>query len=246
MAPELILPEWPVPPHVTAFSTTRHGGVSLGCYAGLNLGDHVGDAPANVNRNRALLAAMLPGTPCWLEQVHGVDVLELGAAPCGAQADASWTDRPGQVCVVMTADCLPILLCNRRGTVVAAIHAGWRSLCAGIVERTMAALPVPGNEFLAWLGPAIGPQAFEVGAEVRAAFVAHASEAAEAFSARGNGKYMADIYLLARQRLAAVGVSGVYGGNLCTVSDSDRFFSFRRDGVTGRMGSFICLQPQDV
>lgn len=246
MAPELILPDWPAPPNVLAFSTTRRGGVSRDRHASLNLGDHVGDDPQAVARNRDLLSALLPASPLWLQQVHGVDVAEAERSVAGVTADAAWAHSVGHVCVVMTADCLPILLCDRNGSAVATVHAGWRSLCAGIVERVVRAMRIPAGDLLAWLGPAIGPQAFEVGGEVRAAFVAHSGEAAKAFVAHEQGKFLADIYCLARQRLAEVGVLAIYGGNLCTVADSERFFSFRRDGVTGRMGSFICLRPQDV
>lgn len=239
-----IVPDWPAPAGVRALLTTRSGGVSVAPYASLNLGDHVGDDPAAVAANRLRLRRVLVGAgdPVWLEQVHGTRVVDAaleraGAAP--AKADAAFARRPGVCCVVMTADCLPVLFCDTAGSVVAAAHAGWRGLCAGVLEQTVAAMAVPACTLLAYLGPAIGPQAFVVGDEVRAAFVAHDALAAAAFSPQAAGKWLADIYLLARQRLAACGVDQVYGGTWCTVSDADRFFSYRRDGRTGRMASLI-------
>ncbi len=237
----MIDPDWPAPSRVFALQTTRRGGVSVGAFASLNLGDHVGDDPGAVSANRARLAERLPGEPLWLRQVHGVGIAETGRYPVGCEADAAIARRPGQLCVVMTADCLPVLLCDRAGTVVAAVHGGWRSLAAGLVEKTVTAMGVAGGGLLAWLGPAIGPEVFEVGGEVRNLFVQHDPPAETAFRPRGNGKYLADIYDLARLRLASVGVDSVYGGNLCTVGDSDRFFSFRRDGATGRMATIIGL-----
>lgn len=238
---DFLIPDWPAPARVRALQTTRRGGVSQGPFASLNLGDHVDDDPAAVAANRSLLAGRLPAVPCWLRQVHGTAVVDAGQANAGAEADAALARQTGQVCVVMTADCLPILLCDRAGTVVAAAHAGWRGLCSGIVERTVEAMAVPGCEILAWLGPAIGPAAFEVGDEVRSAFVAHDPAAAVAFVAHGEGKWLADIYGLTRQRLAALGVAQVFGGGECTVTDCERWFSYRRDGTTGRMGTFIWL-----
>lgn len=235
----LILPNWPAPRNVRACTTTRDGGVSLGPYASLNLGDHVGDDPAHVAENRARLRRELelPAEPLWLTQVHGTAVAE-GAGGC---ADASVAFGPGTVCTVMTADCLPLLLCDRAGTAVAAVHAGWRGLLAGVIEAAVSRLHVPGADLLAWLGPAIGPQAFEVGEEVRAAFVAEDAAAAVAFHPAPGGRWLADIYALARLRLARCGVTAVYGGELCTWSDAARFYSYRRDGVTGRMASLIWL-----
>jgi YfiH family protein len=188
--PEFIVPDWPAPPGVRALQSTRTGGVSRGPYESLNLGDHVGDDPADVAANRARLAAFLPGEPLWLKQVHGVAVADALADGPGAEADAAIARQGGRVCVVMTADCLPLLLCDRAGTVVAAVHAGWRGLAAGVVEAAVAAMGRPGSELLAWLGPAIGPEAFEVGEEVRAAFLARDPGAAEAFVARGGGKWL--------------------------------------------------------
>lgn len=244
MEPEFIVPDWPAPPGVRALQTTRMGGVSRGPYESLNLGDHVGDDPADVAANRARLAGLLPGEPLWLKQVHGVAVADASADRPGAEADAAIARQGGRVCVVMTADCLPLLLCDRAGTVVAAVHAGWRGLAAGVVEAAVAAMGRPGSELLAWLGPAIGPEAFEVGEEVRADFMAHDPGAAEAFVARGGGKWLADIWLLARQRLNSLGIDSVWGGGQCTVSDRGRFFSYRRDGVTGRMGTFVWLDSR--
>jgi YfiH family protein len=242
MSKSFITPDWPAPANVRALITTRQGGVSAAPYASFNLGDHVGDDPHHVAQNRADLSACLPAPPAWLTQVHGTTVLDA-AIVCGApQADASVGHLPGVVAVVMTADCLPVLLCDRAGTVVAAAHAGWRGLLDGVLERTVDAMAKPAAELLAYLGPAIGPSAFEVGDEVRQAFVAHAACAAEAFVASANtGKWMADLYLLARQRLLRVGVDAIYGGHDCTYRDADRFFSYRRDGVTGRMASLIWL-----
>lgn len=236
---DMILPNWPAPPTVRAGTTTRRGGVSVGPYASLNLGDHVGDEPAAVAENRARLRRelLLPAEPLWLSQVHGVAVAE-GQGSC---ADASVAFGPGTVCTVLTADCLPLLLCDRVGSRVAAVHAGWRGLLAGVIEAAVARLDSPSGELLAWLGPAIGPQAFEVGEEVRAAFAAEEAATAAAFRPSPAGRWLADIYALARRRLARCGVSAVYGGDLCTWSDATRFYSYRRDGVTGRMASLIWL-----
>ncbi len=234
---------WPAPARVRTLVTTRDGGVSLAPYASLNLGQHVGDDPAAVAENRARLRACLPAEPFWLNQVHGIGVQEACAdAPdVPPDADAGFTRQPGVVCAVMTADCLPVLLTDRSGSVVAAAHAGWRGLCNGIIEATIARMAVPASDILAWLGPAIGPDAFEVGPEVRAAFMAHDPTAASAFAAIPDGKYLADIYLLARQRLNACGVTDVHGGDACTVTERERYFSYRRDGRTGRMASLIWL-----
>jgi purine-nucleoside/S-methyl-5'-thioadenosine phosphorylase / adenosine deaminase len=245
-----IIPDWPAPKNVHALQTTRHGGVSAAPYDSLNLGDHVGDAPHAVARNRQLLAPLLPSEPVWLKQVHGTVVVNADAAGCLPQADACIATHPGAVCVVMTADCLPVLLCDDRGSVVGAAHAGWRGLCDGVIEHTVSAMHVPPQTLMAWFGPAIGPPAFEVGEEVHATFMARQPQAAAAFSpspasgrgAAGEGvKYLADIYLLARQRLEALGIARIHGGGLCTCTDSERFFSYRRDGATGRMGTFIWL-----
>ena len=236
-----IIPDWPASKNVRALQTTRSGGFSVAPYHTCNLGDHVGDAPLVVAKNRMLLQPLLPSEPVWLKQVHSTAVANAGLSACLPQADACITTHPGAVCVVMTADCLPVLLCNEQGSVVGAAHAGWRGLCDGVIEQTVRAMSVPPRSLMAWLGPAIGPQAFEVGEEVRTAFVAQQPEAAAAFTPGDSGKWFADIYQLARQRLHALGITRIYGGDLCTYTDPERFFSYRRDGATGRMGSFIWI-----
>lgn len=237
--------DWPAPQGVRSLLTTRVGGFSRGPWAGFNLASHVGDDPAAVAANRQCLGAVLPSEPCWLEQVHGVEVLELSAAPApGAvppRADAAFTRVPGVVCAVLTADCLPLLLADDAGSVVAAAHAGWRGLCNGVIERTVAAMGCSPARLHAYLGPAIGATAFEVGDEVRAAFLAADPCAGEAFAPLVSGKWLADLAMLARQRLAALGVRSVSGGDLCTLSDAQRFYSYRRDGVCGRMASLVWL-----
>jgi YfiH family protein len=238
LSPSLIVPSWPAPSNVKALSTTRVGGASKGVWHGLNLGTHVGDDLAHVKANRAWLRQHLPAEPIWLSQVHGTDCVLAEAAATDRCADASISFQNEAVCVVMTADCLPVLFCNRAGTVVGAAHAGWRGLVAGVLEKTVASMNCPTQDILAWLGPAIGPQAFEVGGEVRESFLANDLAAGAAFVQHGD-KWLADIYQLARQRLNAIGVTAIYGGDFCTVTDSKRFYSFRRDGVTGRMGSLI-------
>ena len=242
MAAEFLIPDWPAPPSVKAMQTTRHGGVSQAPWASLNLGDHVGDDPRHVILNRQHVRAHLPAEPAWLQQVHGTAVLMLPAATDIRIADAACTRRPGQVCVVMTADCLPILLCDRQGTVVAALHAGWRGLCAGVIESTVAAMAVPGELVLAWLGPAIGRDAFEVGPEVRQAFMMQDVAAEQAFVPGHDDRWFADLYTLARQRLLRLGVSAIHGGEHCTHTEADCFFSYRRDGQTGRMASLIWIE----
>lgn len=241
-----IEPDWPAPPRVRALCTTRSGGVSLGPFAGLNLADHVGDEPSAVARNRALLreCLALPAKPHWLRQVHGCTVADAARDPRDCQADAVIAARPREVCAVLTADCLPLLLCDEAGTHVAAVHAGWRGLAAGIIEATVARFPAPPRELLCWLGPAIGPGAFEVGAEVRARFLARGDAGTHAaFVPASGGRWLADLYALARERLRACGVGRIRGGGLCTYSDPGRFFSYRRDGVTGRMASLIWIDP---
>lgn len=238
---EWIMPEWGAPANVRALITTRAGGVSQGRYASLNLGDHVGDTPAQVAQNRRILRHNLPAEPKWLKQVHGTAVAEVDTVRGAVEADAGVACTPGVVCAVLTADCLPVLLCDRAGTVVAAAHAGWRGLLAGVLEQTVAAMGVPPESLLAYLGPAIGPQAFEVGDEVRAAFLSADAPAAEAFVPGAPGKWLADICRLARLRLKKAGVRQVYGGDFCTFTESGRFFSYRRDGATGRMAALIWL-----
>jgi len=253
MKHDWIIPDWPAPARVRALITTRHGGVSAGPYASLNLGDHVGDDPEAVARNREILRGYLPAEPKWLKQVHGTGVADASSARPGAEGDAAVARRPNTICAVLTADCLPVLLADKAGTVVGAAHAGWRGLLNGVIEATVAAMGVNPAEVIAHLGPAIGPQAFEVGDEVREAFVAIQPEAAHAFIPSHSQpetrnpqletqKRYADIYHLARLRLEKLGVAGVYGGGLCTFTDAERFYSYRRDGATGRMASLIWLE----
>lgn len=240
----LIIPDWPAPSGIRAACTTRRGGVSNAPWDTLNLGAHVGDAQQAVEQNRTIVGEQLglgAGRFGWLNQVHGTDVVELPATG-QVRADASVTSRAGDVCVVMTADCLPVLFCDASGSRVAAAHAGWRGLADGVLEQTVARFGNPAS-LLAWLGPAIGPDRFEVGPEVREVFLMNDPLAASAFvpSPVREGHYLADIYTLARQRLAAAGVLQVYGGGFCTVTDQERFFSYRRDGQTGRMASLITI-----
>ena len=240
-----LCPDWPAPPTVRAWTTTRTGGVSTGAFAAMNLGLHSGDELARVAQNRAILAEHMHGARiAWLEQVHGAQVVSAEAACAAAtppQADASVATTPQVACAVMTADCLPVLFCEAHGRVVAAAHAGWRSLVGGVLEATVAHMDAPPQTVMAWLGPAIGPQAFEVGEDVRRAFLAEDADCGAAFVAAATpGKWWADLYALARRRLARAGVAQVYGGGLCTVADETRFFSWRRDaGRTGRMVSLI-------
>jgi polyphenol oxidase len=236
--------EWPAPPSVRTASTLRSGGVSTPPFDTLNLGVHVGDVADAVRNNRQRLrdTLSLPGEPCWLNQVHGTAVVEAAHWSSPPSADACIARAPGWVCAVMTADCLPVLFCSREGDRVAAAHAGWRGLAGGVLESTVSSLGLPGSELLVWLGPAIGPDAFEVGDEVRIAFTSQDAAASRAFRpSRRPGHWLADLYLLARLHLARLGVTAVYGGGLCTFSDEARFFSFRRDGQTGRMASLIWL-----
>ena len=237
-----LLPDWPAPERIGAASTTRLGGVSLAPFDSLNLGDHVGDDPAAVAANRGLLrdALSLPAEPLWLTQVHDTRVLDAAQCPSQARADASVAFRPGVVCAVLTADCLPVLFCHKSGERVGAAHAGWRGLCNGVLEATVQALG--GDEgLMAWLGPAIGPTAFQVGGEVREAFLERDPGASGAFRVDGE-RWRADLYLLARRRLAACGVNAVSGGGECTFTDAGRFFSYRRDATTGRMASLIWIK----
>ncbi len=236
-------PVWSLPAGVRAFATVRSGGVSSGAYASLNLGAHVGDSPGWVAENRARLqsAAGLPAAPVWLEQVHGAKVLNLEAAERGA-ADGSVTGQADTVCAVLTADCLPVLLCTRDGRRVGAAHAGWRGLLAGVLPAAVRALGVPPAEVLAWLGPAIGPAAYEVGAEVRTAYVGRDSSAAVHFTPNRRGRWQADLYGLARDSLAAAGVIAVSGGEFCTFAEPGRFFSHRRQAPCGRMATLIWIE----
>jgi purine-nucleoside/S-methyl-5'-thioadenosine phosphorylase / adenosine deaminase len=235
--------EWPAPAHVRARVSHRHGGVSTAAYASLNLAAHVGDAADRVRENRRRLAEAwdLPAEPVWLEQVHGTVVADLDDGPWTGPADAAVTSRAGVVCAIMTADCLPVLLTDRDGTRIAAAHAGWRGLAAGVLPAAVAALGRPAATVLAWLGPAISAPAYEVGAEVRAAFVAADSGAEVAFAPNARGRWQADLTALARLSLAACGVTAVYGGGECTFTSPERFFSHRREAPCGRMASMIWL-----
>lgn len=235
-----IKPDWPLPAHVHAAVTLRSGGVSLGAFSSLNPATHVNDNPTHVQTNRRLIKEMLalPSEPVWLHQVHGTEVIKADQAPALPVADASYTDQPGTVCAVLTADCLPVLFCGDRGAVIAAAHAGWRGLQAGVLAETLAAMGC--SQVTAWLGPAIGAKNFEVGEEVRAVFVADDAKTALAFQFLRGQKWLADIYQLATLKLTALGVERIYGGGLCTVADAQRFYSYRRDGAaTGRMASLI-------
>lgn len=247
----IITPDWPAPPQVRAATTTRASGVSRGPYATFNLGKHVGDDPHAVADNRAHLHRLLdlPSEPLWLQQVHGIQVVDAGewiTTPTAGvpQADAALAHHPHRVCAVLTADCLPVLLCSRDGHHIAAAHAGWRGLAAGILEATVLALEQPGSTLMAWLGPAIGPQVFEVGDEVRHAFVSDDAQASSAFARHptADHKWHANLYALARQRLARVGVTAIYGGEYCTYTQARQFYSFRREGVTGRMATLVWRQ----
>jgi polyphenol oxidase len=239
--PGLIRPDWPLPANLRAVQTTRVGGVSEGPWASLNLALHTGDDPEAVAQNRARLAAALalPRLPDWPQQVHGVVVAEAGRITAGTAADAVVGFAPGAVCAVQTADCLPVLFASGDGAALAAAHAGWRGLVSGVLEATVRAMRQPPGEISAWLGPAIGPAAFEVGSEVRAAFLAADAGADAGFVPGRAGRWHADLYWLARRRLARVGVTAVHGGGHCTFTEAESFFSYRREGVCGRMATLI-------
>jgi hypothetical protein len=259
-----LTPDWPVPANVHAATTLRTGGVSYGAYASLNPAMHVGDDADLVTQNRQRIKELLalPCDPVWLDQIHSNRAVPAIATKALQQADASYTAEPGVVCAVLTADCLPLLACTADGSLVAAIHAGWRGLLAGVIGNTIAAMEIPLNppfskgeasiepnppiykrgargDFLVWLGPAIGPDCFEVGAEVRDAFLEKSAAFSAAFKQQSNGKWLADIYQLARIDLAMLGIDKVYGGNFCTVTDHECFYSYRRDKQTGRMATLI-------
>ncbi len=243
MKPDIIIPDWPSPRGVRAAITTRQGGYSSAPFNGFNLAGHVGESEATVTNNRALLKdyLQLPTEPIWLRQVHGIGIVDATTAADSPEGDGSYSTQPGLVCAVLTADCLPVLLCNRGGTRVAVVHAGWRGLCTGVIESAVRALQPSEEDLLAWLGPAIGPRVFEVGPEVKEAFLAHDPMADTAFTPSPAGRWMANIYELARQRLREMGVRSIYGGGLCTFTNASRFYSYRRDGATGRMASLIWL-----
>ena len=244
---ELIAPDWPIPRHVRAVSTARKGGVSQGPYHSLNLAQHVGDELDCVVENRRRLRNQLglDVEPFWLNQVHGTQVVRVDALtePLDAPvADAAVSDRAGAACAILTADCLPVLFASADGSRVAAAHAGWRGLAGGVLEATIAALAIPPRQVLAWLGPAIGPDHFEVGSEVRTAFMNLDPSAATAFRVNQRGRWQADLYRLARQHLHRAGIDAIYGGGRCTFAETDAFFSYRRDGQCGRMATLIWIE----
>jgi YfiH family protein len=242
----LIYPDWPAPDTIHALSTARQGGFSLPPYDSFNLGTHVGDAPNTVIKNRDYLAnvAQLPESPRWLNQIHGARVINSNDWQLNIDADAMVSQQNHHICTIMTADCLPLLMCNKQGNTVAAIHAGWRGLATGIIEKTIAELRCAPQDILVWLGPAIGPNQFEVGPDVYQTFTQHSAKAIQAFQQTDASHYLADIYLLARQRLTALGVSAIFGGDFCTASEKQQFFSYRRDDITGRMASMIWISDK--
>jgi YfiH family protein len=248
----LITPNWSAPKHIKAFSTTRIGGVSEGAYQGLNLGGHVHDQPDHVAANRNLLNSHLAlSSPlCWLNQTHSTKLLKINSnTKNSVEADAAWSDINNQVCVVMTADCLPLLITDKKGSFVAAIHAGWRGLCDGIIEKSLAhicnELNISSNECIVWLGPCIGKTAFEVGVEVRNEFIEHDEQAVTAFTVYQD-RYLADLQQLARLRLAPFNVAEITASEHCTFSEPELFYSYRRDGITGRMASLIYIEPRKL
>ena len=242
---EWLRPDWRAPARVRAFVTTRAGGVSRGEYASMNLGSRSGDAPENVARNRLIVREHLPATPRWMAQVHGTAVADLDGLDDAvvATADAAVVSTPGRVAAVLTADCMPLLLCDIEGERVGVAHAGWRGMAAGVIENAVAAMKADPARVLAWMGPTIGPRAFEVGPEVRDAFLDTDEGADEAFAAHKPGKFLADLYRLARRRLERCGVRDVRGGGFCTFTESSRFFSYRREQRSGRMGAFAWIDP---
>jgi YfiH family protein len=237
--PDWIIPCWPAPANVRALITTRAGGISQGPYASLNLGLRTGDDPRSVSANRAQLEALLPQPPRWLRQVHGAIVVEADSLADTPEADAGVARRPGTVCGVLVADCIPVLLADRAGTTVAIAHAGWRGLAAGVVENAVGRMAVEPRNLVAYLGPGIGPTAFEVGRDVREAFVGRDARSQVAFAPHAAGKWLADLFLLARQSLQRAGVEDIHGGGLCTYSEPGRFFSYRRERTTGRMAALV-------
>lgn len=239
--PDWIIPRWPAPANVRALITTRAGGVSQGSFASFNLGLRTGDDPQSVSANRTQLEALLPQPPRWLRQVHGATVVEGDFLEDVPEADACVARRPGTVCGVLVADCIPVLLADRAGTTVAVAHAGWRGLAAGVVENAVGRMAVGPQNLVAYLGPGIGPTAFEVGPDVRDAFAARDARSQAAFAPHAAGKWLADLFLLARQSLQRAGVEDIHGGGLCTHSEPGRFFSYRRDGTTGRMAAVIWM-----
>jgi YfiH family protein len=234
-----IKPDWPVASNIHAAATLRSGGVSQGTFNSLNLGLHVNDEPENVYKNRRIISRMLdlPSEPVWMEQVHGIDVIKADQSKQIEKADASYTDQENTVCAVLTADCLSILLATTDGNKIAAIHAGWRGLLSGVVANTVNTMGT--INLVAWLGPAIGADCFEVGQEIKDSFIKKSEKFTQVFTKTNEKKYLADIYKLAKIELASVGIKQVYGGGFCTVTDKERFYSYRRDGETGRMATLI-------
>ena len=234
-----LVPDWPAPANIHAATTLRTGGVSLGAFSSLNPAAHVSDDNERVRQNRQIIRAMLnlPAEPIWLEQIHSNRAVKAVKTASLGQADASYTNESGVVCAVMTADCLPLLICSTDGAQIAAIHAGWRGLLAGVITNTVVAMQQ--QDFLVWLGPAIGPDCFEVGPEVREDFLEKSASFNDAFKRQGNGKWLADIYQLARIELAALGIVNVYGGTHCTFTEHEYFYSYRRESQTGRMATLI-------
>lgn len=240
---ELIAANWPAPKNITAFTTTRNGGVSKAPYDTFNLAAHADDNVEHVLENRKRLREnfKLPNEPAWLQQTHSNIAVYIDDDFKKCEADASYTDQKNQVCVVMTADCLPILITNKQGTEIAAIHAGWQGLAKGIIEATIKKLKSDPNDLMAWLGPAIGPNVFEVGADVHELFINHDVKAESGFTPFAKDKWLMNIYHLGTQRLNDVGVTQIYGGDYCTYSEPEKFFSYRREKVTGRMVSLIYI-----
>ena len=237
-----IFPEWPAPANIRSIITTRKGGVSKDHFESFNIAQHVEDNVRAVENNRTILRRLLPNEPTWLRQVHGNKVIHANLdTPQNMEADAAVTKTPGVVLAIQTADCLPVLFSDRKGTIVGACHAGWRGLCNGVVEHTMVEMQCSPQDIIVYLGPAIGPKKFEVGAEVREAFIGKHTKTASAFVQISDDKWLADIYSLARIRLSIAGVTEIYGGNFCTFSDHERFYSYRRHKQTGRMASLIWL-----
>lgn len=240
----LLEPQWPAPPCIKAYTTLRVGGVSQPPFDQFNLAEHVGDQLSDVQLNRDLLKKQLnlPTEPIWLQQIHSTTVVKALPENRNSTADASFTDQINQACVVLTADCLPLLICHRKGTHIAAIHAGWRGLLNGIIEATLQSLPCHPEELMVWLGPAISAPRYEVGDEMRNLFLQQHPEAEYAFILSDTQRWHADLYALARLRLLKQGITAIYGGNLCTYSDPSRFYSYRRDsGKTGRMATIIWI-----
>jgi len=234
--------DWPAPDFIKAGTTLRQGGVSGSPYASFNLATHVGDEPAMVEKNRAMLNLELPTAPQWLEQTHSTQAILLPSKEIVPKADAAYTSKQDIVCAVMTADCLPLLITDKQGSCVAAVHAGWRGLCDGIIEATIKKLTTEPESLLVWLGPAIGADVYEVGEEVYDAFTKEDNNAKQAFTSSSEKHWLFDIYRLAKQRLNNIGVKQIYGGDRCSLSEEEQFFSYRRDDVTGRMASLIWIE----